>query len=358
LEIPENVRQYLAAIPKAELHVHLEGAIQPETLLMLAKRNGVDLPGKNTKELRQWFIFKDFPHFAEIFLSIPQCLKTAEDYELVTYRFAAEMKRQNIRYSEVTFSPGNHHFLSGVDHDVYFSGLQRGRMRARADFGVEIQWVFDIVRDIADITERRKRADYTVKVAVEGIEEGVVALGLGGNETVGRPEQFIPWFDQARAAGLHSVPHAGEFAGPDSIREALRYLGAERIGHGVRSIEDPEVVHYLSGHYIPLEISPASNICLGVYENYEAHPLSALYHAGVPVTVNSDDPPLFNTTLNDNIELLFSAFHLSLNDIDEIILNGVRHSFLPRERKEAMETEFLAEMDRLRNSLSLPVRKK
>jgi aminodeoxyfutalosine deaminase len=217
VESGENIGRYLAAIPKAELHVHLEGAIRPETLLTLAKGHHVDLPAKNLEELRQWFVFRNFAHFGDIFLSIPQCLKTSEDYELITYEFAQEMNRQNIRYSEVTFSAGNHRYLYGIDHDVYFSGLKRGLMRAKEDFGVEIQWVFDIVRDVADYGENRKRADYTTQVAIESADEGLVALGLGGNEDGHPPEQFARLFEKARSAGLHSVPHTGEFAGPSSV---------------------------------------------------------------------------------------------------------------------------------------------
>jgi adenosine deaminase len=149
------------------------------------------------------------------------------------------------------------------------------------------------------------------------------------------------------------VPHAGEIAGPASVWGALRALGAERIGHGVRSIEDPALVKHLAQQRIPLEVCPGSNVCLGVYPNFAAHPLPLLYRAGVPVSVNSDDPPLFNVTLNEDIARLHSVFQLDLAEIDDILLNGVRHSFLPPERKQTMEAEFRAEMARLRQELGL-----
>ncbi|HEX7734869.1 MAG TPA: adenosine deaminase [Ktedonobacteraceae bacterium] len=352
METLQAIRRYLAAVPKAELHVHLEGSIRPRTLLMLARRNNVPLPATNLAELSQWFVYRDFPHFVDIYFEIIKCLKTAEDYELIAYEFGEEMKRQGVRYAEVTFSASTHHAL-GIAHDVYFGGLNRGRERARRDFGVEMRWVFDIVRDIADEAERYRRADFTTRVAIEGMNDGVIALGLGGNEAGYPPEQFARFFEQALAAGLHSTPHAGEVAGPASVWGALRTLGAERIGHGVRSIEDPALVSHLSEQQIPLEVCPGSNICLGIYPNFAAHPLLRLYRAGVPLSINSDDPPLFNITLNDDIERLHSTFHLELAEIDELILNGVRHSFLSQERKQGMELEFRVEMARLRRECNL-----
>lgn len=177
----------------------------------------------------------------------------------------------------------------------------------------------------------------------------MVALGLGGVEVGYPPEWFEKWFDQARAAGLHSVPHAGEMAGPESIWGAIRVLGAERIGHGVRAIEDPALVAYLAEHSIPLELSPTSNIRLGVYPTLTEHPLLRLYAAGVPLTVNSDDPPLFNTTLTHEVELLTQEFHFEQEIIHDILLNGVRYSFLPAEQKSMLEERFRAELKEVGN---------
>jgi len=353
MERSQAIERYLEAAPKAELHVHLEGAIRPQTLLELARRNRVALPATDLAGLREWFAYRNFQHFVEIFGLVSECLQTAEDYELIAYEFGEEMDRQNVRYAEVTFSVSTHRYRFHIDHDSYFAGLNRGRERARQKFGVEINWVFDIVRDIPDEVERRKRADFTTRAAIECMRDGVVALGLGGAEEGYPPEQFAPWFEQARAAGLHSTPHAGECVGPASVWGALRTLGAERIGHGVRSSEDPELVRYLAENHIPLEVCPGSNICLGIYPDFAEHPLPRLYRAGVPLSVNSDDPPLFNVTLNQDVERLHSAFHLDLDAIDDILLNGVRHSFLSEERKQSMEATFRAEMLRLREEYGL-----
>jgi len=348
----ERIKHYVKAVPKAELHVHLEGSIRPETFLMLAKRNKVALPVATAEEAQRWFMYRNFSHFVEIFVAVASCLKTTEDYELIAYEFGAEMARQQIRYAEVTFTVSMHRFKLGIPFETSFRGLQQGRMRAQADFGVEIRWIFDIERAVSD-GRLVERADYTTNVAMECKAEGVVALGLGGSEAQGPPGPFARWFEKARSEGLHSSPHAGETMGSESVWDALHQLGAERIGHGVRSSEDPHLVTYLAKQQIPLEVCPWSNICLGVYPSLADHPLPHLYTAGVPLSVNSDDPPLFNATLTDNIFALYDTWDLSLEAIDEILLNGIRKSFLEAEQKQRMEQTFRAEMRRLRSELQL-----
>ncbi len=342
-----SLDSYVRAAPKAELHVHLEGAIRPAMLLALAKRNGVALPAADEAGLRDLFSYRDFDHFVELFVTCVRCLRTVEDYELIVHEFGAEMARQNVRYAEVTVTPSTHHVF-GVPHDVYFTGLTRGRERARVDFGVEIAWIFNIVRRWNDPTRTVPLADYVTSVAIEGRADGVVALGLAGAEAGAPPEPFAPWFDRARAAGLYSAPHAGETARPASVWGALRPLGAERIGHGVRAVEDPDLVAHLAEGRIPLEVCPTSNIRLGVYPDLAAHPFPRLRAAGALVTVNSDDPPLFNTTLNDEVALLAGPFGLDVAAIDAILLDAVRHSFLPPARREALEAEFRAELAALK----------
>jgi len=351
--MPGKIAHYVAAVPTAELHVHLEGSIQPATLLTLAQRNGVQLPVQTVEEMQRWFTFRSFSHFVEIYFAISRCLKTAEDYELIAYEFGASMAYQQVRYAEVTFSASTHCFSLGVPFDTFFTGLNRGRLRAQAEFGVEMRWIFDIVRDIPDEALNRKRAEYTVAVALEGMNDGVVALGLGGAEVGHPPEQFAPWFEKARERGLHSIPHAGETVGPASVWGAVETLGAERIGHGVRSIEDATLIAYLKEHGIPLEVCPTSNICLGVYADLSNQPFRHLHATGIAVTVNSEGPPLFNTTLNREVGLLFDGFHFDINTVNDILLNGVRHSFLPVEQKRAMEAEFQTEMARLQHEFGL-----
>ena len=333
---------YLQAAPKAELHIHLEGAIQPATVLALAQRNRMALPVETEEELRQLFTYRSFDHFIAIFVMAVRCLKTREDYEQIVYELGARMAQQHIRYAEVTMTPSTHHLL-GVPHDVYFSGMQRGRARVRADFHVEINWIFNIVRQWDDFTRTWPMADYVTGVAIDGKDDGVVALGLAGAEAGAPPEPFAPYFERARRAGLHSAPHAGEHAGPESIWGALTALGAERIAHGVRAIEDPALVSYLAQHRIPLDITPTSNILLGVYPAYAAHPLPQLRAAGIPITISTDDPALFQTTLNEEVTRLATDLGLEIAAINEIRVNGICCSFLPAERRQEWEAVFRSE---------------
>lgn len=342
-----SLLSYLRAVPKAELHLHLEGAIMPTTALALAQQHGVTLPATDEAGLRAWFAYRDFDHFLTVIRAVTQCLRTPADYERVTYELAQTLAQQGVRYAEVALSPSIH-ALRGVSFDTYFSGMTQGRERARADFGIELAWIFSIVRHWADPQLTAPQADYTTDVALAGRVDGVVALGLAAAEALAPPEPFAPWFARARAGGLHSAPHAGETAGPASIWGAVRALGAERIAHGVRAIEDPALVAYLAEHEITLDIAPTSNVRLGVYPHPADHPLPQLHAAGVAITINSDDPPLFATTLNDEVALLAAPFGLDLPAIDAIVLNGVRRSFLPAARRQALEADFLAEMARLK----------
>jgi adenosine deaminase len=339
---------YLCAVPKAELHLHLEGSIQPATALELARRHRVTLPATDEASLRRWFAFRDFDHFIEVYVLMTRCLREVEDYALVVRELAASLAAQNCHYAEVTFTPGTHKWL-GVEQEIWWTGLIEGRRQAREQHDVEIRWVFDIVRNADPGTEAAK-ADYTLRTAIEGMADGVVALGLGGGEAGYPPEPWERWFDQAIAAGLHSVPHAGEHGGPESIWGAIRALGAERIGHGVRAIEDPALVDYLREQQIPIELNPTSNVRLGVTPSLAEHPLPRLFAAGVPLTVNSDDPPLFETTLTDEFRALAGPMGLDVDQIDQIALNGFRHAFLePEERAQrlaAAERELAALRER------------
>ena len=339
---------YLHAAPKAELHIHLEGAIAPATALDLAQCNGIELPGHDEAGIRAWFAYHDFDHFLTVIRAVVRCLCTAADYERVVYELGATLARQHARYAEVTMTPSLHH-LRGVPFETYFAGMTNGRARVLADFGVELAWIFAIIRRWDDPTRVVPMADDTLSVAIEGRENGVVALGLAAAEADAPPEPFAPWFDRARAAGLHSAPHAGESAGPPSIWGAIHSLGAERIAHGVRAIEDPALVEYLAEHQLPLDVAPTSNLRIGVYPSLAAHPLLHLHAAGVPLTINTDDPPLFGTTLNDEVALLADPFGLDVAACDTILLNAVRYSFLPAERRAALDASFRAELDRLKS---------
>ncbi|MFN2167078.1 MAG: adenosine deaminase [Anaerolineae bacterium] len=337
-----NLHEYIRQMPKVELHVHLEGSIRPSTLLALAQRNGVDLPARDLAGVREFYRFIDFDHFIQVYATISSCLQTVSDYALIAYEFGADLARQNIRYAEVTFTPYPNVARTGLPFDEILAGLNEGRARARAEFGVEFGWVLDISRN--DVASRHQVATW----AVQALDRGVVGFGLGGPEQGFPPEWFADAYAVAREAGLHSVPHAGEVVGPESVWGALRTLGAERIGHGVRCIEDPDLVEYLCRRQIPLEICPTSNLCLGVYPSYEAHPLRHLWEQGLYVTVNSDDPPMFNTDLVREYQVLADRLGFTASDLERLSLNALQASFLTDSRKAALEQAFLSEFARLR----------
>ena len=338
-------------MPKVELHVHLEGSIQPGTLVELARRHGVKLPAQDEDGLRAWYTFRDFRHFIDVYLTISGLLRQQQDFELIVYDFGREMARQHIRYAEITFTPFTHLWQDkGLTPEDLIEGLEAGRQQAAQELGVEMAWVLDIPRNLSftDGVYTGFASDPTVEMALAWRERGVVALGLGGNEVGAPPEPFAPAFARARAGGLHSVPHAGEMAGPESIWGVLRALGAERIGHGVRAVEDATLVDHLVEHRIPLEVSPTSNLRLGVYPSYAAHPFRQLWDAGAYLTVNSDDPPLFNTSLTQEYFVLIDHFGFTATDLERITLNALGASFLPDERKATLEAELLSEFARLR----------
>jgi adenosine deaminase len=345
-----TLTDYIAAMPKVELHVHLEGTVQPQTLFDLARQHGVTLPARNLAELEDWYSFRDFDHFVGIFMAICECLRAPADFTRIAYEYGQSMARQNIRYAEVTWTPYTHVSLhQHVTWDELFAAINAGRERARQEFGVDMRWIPDIPRCFLD------SADPTVGwLTSPGAQAGgVVALGLGGPEVGFPPELFEAAYQRALAAGLHSNPHAGETVGPDSVWGAVRALKAERLGHGVRAIEDPTLVAYLVEHQIALEVNPTSNLCLGVYPSYAAHPLKRLLEVGVRVTVNSDDPALFNTTLNDEYIHAVQDCGLSLTQLEQVALNAVSASYLPETEKSAMLAAFQQQYAELRRDYYL-----
>lgn len=346
---PQALDQFIHAMPKAELHIHLEGSIQPATLLELARRHQRlrSLPAQDEQGLLRWFTFTDFPHFVEIYLTISDLLRTPDDFALITYACGADMAAQNIRYRELTFTPYTHTHLQdkGLTIADLLAGLDAGRRRAQADFGVEMRWIFDIPRHAAFPPHTTHAydpapAEITLHYALAGRDHGVVGFGLGGLEAGAPPEPFAHAFDAARAAGLISVPHAGEIAGPPSIWGALRALHAQRLGHGVRAIEDPALLLHLRQHQIPLEINPTSNICLHVYRRLAEHPFPHLDRMGLLVTVNSDDPPLFNTTLLHEYAILATEFGYDPSAIARIAANAFRAAAAPAELKHSLLAHF------------------
>jgi adenosine deaminase len=338
-----NLDAFIRAMPKVELHVHLEGAMQPATLLTLARRHNIALPADNEAGIRQWYTFTDFAHFVQIYIKISECIRTPDDIELLAREFLAGQAAQNIRHTEFTYTPYTHYMQKGLSFEAQLGALNRARAWAEAEFGISSGIITDIAREMTP-----EKGLVTAEWAVAAMHDGVVALGLGGNEAKHPPEKHELSFRLAREAGQACILHAGETGGPQSIWGALRVGQSVRLGHGVRCLEDPALVDYLREHQIPLEVCPTSNICLGVFPRMEDHPLPRLIAEGLYVTLNSDDPPMFNTTLTDEYRMAARVFGLDADALMGLALNGVRAARLPAERKAAMEAAFMAEFARLR----------
>lgn len=343
-----SLSSFIAAMPKVELHVHLEGAIQPATLLTLAQRYRIALPADSIDGLRAWYTFTDFPHFIEVFTLISSCIRAVDDVELIAREFLAGQAAQNIRYSEVTYTAYTHYHHKGLAFADQLAALNRARAWARGEHGIEARWVIDIPRQI-EPEQGLVTAGWLVDLQQgAGEESGLAALGLGGPEVGHPPEWFAASFERTRAAGVPGVPHAGETVGPESIWGALNSLHAVRIGHGVRCLEDPALLRELRRRQTPLEVSPTSNVCLKVAASMAEHPLPRLLAEGLYVTIGSDDPAMFNTTLTNEYQAIAAAFGLTAEDIERLVLNGVRAALLPEAQRTAMEQTFTAEFAQLR----------
>jgi adenosine deaminase len=345
-EGPNNVMSlasFIQALPKVELHVHLEGAIRPETLLILARRHHHPLPADTVEGLRQWYTFTSFNHFIEIYRTISACLCTPDDIELIAREFLAGQAAQNVCHTEATYTGYTQYRVNGLPFAEQLAAINRARAWAARDLNLSLTLTVDISRDVPS-EEGLRVADW----AIQGVGQGVTGFGLGGPEVGHPPEKFRAAFDRARAAGLASLPHAGETVGPESIWGALRALGAQRIGHGVRCLEDAELVSELRARQIPLEVCPTSNVCLHVAPTLAQHPLPRLLAEGLYVTLNSDDPPLFNTTLTDEYLRAAQAFDLAPETLEQLSLNALRASRLPEDGRRTLEGQFHAQFAQLR----------
>ncbi|MFJ8442947.1 adenosine deaminase [Kitasatospora griseola] len=330
----QGIEAFIAGMPKAELHVHHVGSASPRVVAELAARYAgrTEVPA-DPDALAKYFTFTDFAHFIEVYLSVVDLIRDAEDVRSLTYGVAEDMARQNIRYAELTVTPYSS-TRRGIPDVAFMEAIEDARLAAEKELGVVLRWCFDIPGE-AGLTS----AEETARLALDLAPAGLVSFGLGGPEIgVPRP-QFKPYFDRARAAGLHSVPHAGESTGPETVWDAIRVLGAERIGHGTQSVKDPALVDHLGEHRIPLEVCPTSNLATRVVERIEDHPIRQMVDAGLLVTVNSDDPPMFGTDLNTEYAVAAKLLGLDETGIAALARNAVEASFLDLAGKRRLTGE-------------------
>ncbi|MEV6577684.1 adenosine deaminase [Streptomyces sp. NPDC051582] len=328
-----DLNPFIAGLPKAELHVHHVGSASPRIVAELASRHPDSKVPTDPEALADYFTFTDFAHFIEVYLSVVDLVRTPDDVRTLTYEVARDMARQNIRYAELTITPYSS-TRRGIDEKAFMEAIEDARKAAETELGVILRWCFDIPGEAG-----LEAAAETARLAVDLRPEGLVSFGLGGPEIgVPRP-QFKPYFDAARAAGLHSVPHAGETTGPETIWDSIRELGAERIGHGTSATRDPELLAYLAEHRIALEVCPTSNIATRAVTDLDRHPVREMVRAGVLVTINSDDPPMFGSDLNNEYAVAARLLDLDERGLAQLAKNAVEASFLDEAGKAKLGAE-------------------
>ncbi len=329
---------YIAALPKAEIHVHHVGSASPRIVSELAARHPGPVPS-DLDALREFYSFRDFAHFVEVYLAVVDLIREPDDVRLLTYEVAAELAAQQVRYAEMTLTPHTS-VMAGVPIEAFVEAVEDARAAAERDLGIRLRWIYDVPGEFG-----LPAAEATATYALEHAPDTLVGFGLGGPELGVERPQFKPVFDRVRAAGLHSVPHAGETTGPQTIWDALEQLGAERIGHGTSSVTDERLMDYLVEHQIPLEVCPTSNIATRAVARLEDHPIREMVAAGAFVTVNSDDPPMFGTTLTREYEIAADLLGLDEAGVTALAANAVRASFLPEPEKAVLMAEMQSPRD-------------
>ena len=336
------ISDFIRRLPKAELHLHLEGTVDPPTLAELSRRHTTPLATENNRygfspdsgrelaesDVARLYEYKDFMGFLMAFKAVSERLRTPEDYELITYRMMQKLKDQNVLHAEVYISVGIVHWR-GQDFGHIFDGIERGRERGLRDFGVSILWIFDAVRHFGP-----EAAKVVVDEAIHYRDRNVVGFGIGGDERRAGPEVFPAVYAYAAQHGLRLTCHAGETCGPQSIRGALDLLGAERIGHGLTAVENEDLMTRLAREQVPIEICLSSNVRTGCCPSVAAHPLKTYLDRGLMVTLNTDDPDMFGTTLNHEYQLAQDTFGLTDQELKSLAANSFQASFLPENRKQ------------------------
>ncbi|MGA5419247.1 adenosine deaminase [Streptomyces lavendulocolor] len=324
------------ALPKAELHLHIEGTLEPELAFALAARNGVDLPYAGTEELRKAYLFSDLQSFLDLYYGLMAVLRTADDFTELADAYLARAARQGVRHAEIFFDP-QAHTERGVPFGTVVEGLGRALDRSEERHGVSTQLIMCFLRD-----RSAESAMETLREA-EPYLDRIVGVGLDSAEVDHPPSKFAEVYEAAGALGLRKVAHAGEEGPPAYVREALDVLGVERIDHGLRAMEDPELVERLVRERVPLTLCPLSNVRLRAVGVLEDHPLPSMMAAGLLVTVNSDDPAYFGGYVGDTFHAVHEALDIGQEQLRELARNSFLASFLDHD--EDRRARYLAEVD-------------
>jgi aminodeoxyfutalosine deaminase len=339
--MPE-VSPYIRKLPKAELHLHLEGTVEPKTLLELAQRHPEPFaPPANSRykdvsdvdllapgAIEKLYQYDDFIGFLRAFKTVSEQMRTPEDFELVTYRMIGRLRAEGVKHAEVYVSAGIVQWR-GHEFEPLFEGIEAGRKRGQEDFGVSVLWIIDAVRHFG--TDAAKRVvDESIRLRKK--HDSIAGIGIGGDEARGPAEQFRAIYTKAKENGLHLLAHAGESVGPESIWAALN-IGAERIGHGLNAIADPDLVQELAERQVPIEINITSNLRTGCCRKIQDHPVRRYFDEGLMITLNSDDPTMFGSWLTNEYQVAQDNFAFTDEHLRELARNSFEASFLPPDEK-------------------------
>jgi len=318
---------FIRRLPKAELHLHLEGTVTPETLVELSRRH--DGAALDLDQARALYAYQDFTGFLLAFKAISEHLQTPDDYELIAWRMIERLAAQGVVHAEVYVSVGVVYYWRRCAFEPLFEGMERARLRAERELGITVYWIFDAVRHFGP----EEAAKVFRKAAEMRLDyPSIIGIGIGGDERRTGAEPFRDLYAEARGAGLRLTAHAGETTGPEAIWGALN-IGAERVGHALSAIHDPELMEILAVRQVPLEICVTSNLKTACCLRPEDHPLRRYFDAGLMVTVNSDDPALFHSDLAQEYERAQQYYGFTEEHLRELAANSIEASFLPAERK-------------------------
>jgi len=343
IELSDRLEQFILEIPKVELHLHLEGAIPLPTLLNFIQKRGGNNSVNNLEDLKKRLVYSNFIQFIKVWLWKNSFITKYEDFEELAYQVLQSLSHQNVKYVEAFYSPRDFTFRNKkLSACGITESLIKGKKRAFDDFGIHSEFIVDVVRDYGP-----RMAMNLIKELTNYLGQGLIGIGLGGSEKLFPAGLFIKVYQEARDRGFRLTAHAGEAAGAKSIWAALDELGAERIGHGLRAYEDPRLIDYLKERQIPLEMCVVSNIKTQVCKSFKEHPVKNYFKEGLMVTVNSDDPTMFNTSITNEYLVLIKKFGFSLKEIKQINLNSIEASFLTVRKKDLIKKTFDKEWRKL-----------
>ena len=323
------MQEQVNRVPKVELHSHLEGTIKPSLAQEIAKRNSVSLD-KNLFLANGSYAWSDFPSFLTAYDNVSSCLRSGKDYADITYEYLKDCAKENVVYAETFISP-DHAAECGISYDDMISGITNGINDAERDFGIIGRIIVTCVRHLGP-----KQGINVVQTMVENPHPYVVGFGMGGDENAYTLEEFADVYKIAKKAGYSCTVHAGEICGPESVWDAINYLPVSRIGHGVKCIKDEKLMNKLVEHNIHLEICPGSNLSLSIFPNWDTHPLPSIMNRGISISLNSDDPPFFNTTVGQEYYDSAKHFNLDLEELKQISLMAMEASFADSEIKSRL----------------------